>query len=208
VKSYTDARHCVLRELALDSRRIAGHRSISCSARLVDVGAGAVLIRGTAITDPQSGRLLFRTSGLWAMGHGFALSSLSAGGLTLHDLRTGETRELVWPSEIGLRDEATVEPKRWLVALSFSNPSRDPQVTDLWLLDPTHAALEHLPDMPAAVALKSSSMQWTSDGRLVILAHANGTDVIGVWRPGDNQIATRALQLPSRDSGSDSFVVW
>lgn len=36
----------------------------------------------------------------------------------------------------------------------------------------------HLPDMPAAVSLKFTSMSWTSDGRLVMLARTAGREVV------------------------------
>jgi hypothetical protein len=62
--------------------------------------------------------------------------------------------------------------------------------------------------MPAVVALKFTSMSWTTAGRLVILARTAGREVVGVWRPGQKRIAVRRLSLPARNSGSDSFVVW
>jgi hypothetical protein len=61
--------------------------------------------------------------------------------------------------------------------------------------------------MPAEVELKFTSMCWTRDGRLVILAETAGANVVAVWRPSDARIATRAVHLPLRKSGRDSFVV-
>ena len=78
-------------------------------------------------------------------------------------------------------------------------------------LDPSTGRLEQLLDMPADVALKFTSMSWTSDGRLVILAQTptrgpTSHDVIAVWRPGAKTLAIRSVRIPARDSGSDSFI--
>ncbi len=86
------------------------------------------------------------------------------------------------------------------------------QVTDVWLLDPATRHFRHLPDMPAAVQLKFTSMAWASDSRLVMLAQTSGPsgdrDLVAVWKPGQRQIALRLVRLPARNSGSDAFVVW
>ena len=217
LKRYRDARHCTLREVDLGGRLLRRPRSLACSTRLVDVGSGALLIHGTAVMNPVSGRRLLRTRGLWAIAGKVALTSESVGSLALTNLQSGARRELPWPSEIGRdggqggRDQAAVQPGAAAVALSFSDPAyqySSSQITDVWLLDPAVAGFSHLPDMPADVALKSTSMCWTRDGRLVILAETGGADVVAVWRPGDARIATRAVHLPQRNSGSDSFVVW
>jgi hypothetical protein len=68
--------------------------------------------------------------------------------------------------------------------------------------------LVQLPDVPAAVSLKFTSMHWTSDGRLVLLAETAEHTVVAVWRPGRKRIRVRPLRIPERNSGSDSFVVW
>jgi hypothetical protein len=130
------------------------------------------------------------------------------------DLRSGERWGLRYPSKIGGQggtDEAAVQRKGKLVALSFSDPAyqlSSTQVTDVWLLDPAMRRFRHLPDMPAAVSLKFTSMSWTSDGRLVILGETAQRDVVAVWQPGQKRIAVRRVRLPARNSGSDSFVVW
>jgi hypothetical protein len=208
LKSYRDARHCTLREVDLQGHSLRRPRSLPCSKRLVDVGSGALLILGTAVIDPVNGRRLLRTRGLWAIAGRFALSGESIGSFALTDLQSGARRELPWPSDSG-RDQAAVQPGAEAIALSFSDPAYSrSQITDLWLLDPTRGSFKHLPDMPAEVELKFTSMCWTRDGRLVILAETAGANVVAVWRPGDARIATRAVHLPLRKSGSDSFVVW
>jgi hypothetical protein len=81
------------------------------------------------------------------------------------------------------------------------------QVTDAWLVDAATGRTRHVPDMPAAVELKATSMRWVGD-RVVWLASVHQRDLIAVWRPGDAQLSVRSVRLPARDSGSDSFVAW
>jgi hypothetical protein len=67
--------------------------------------------------------------------------------------------------------------------------------------------------MPADVALKFTSMSWTSDGCLMILAQtptsgATSHDVIAIWHQGEKSLAVRPVHIPDRNSGSDSFIAW
>jgi hypothetical protein len=217
LKSYQDPRRCTLRQVDLSGRVLQRARSLPCSTRLVDVGSGALLVQGSSVIDPHTTRPLLSTRGLWAVANEFALCSASDGSLALIDLRSGERRQLVVPSEIGKdggqggRDEAAVQPNGTSIAVSFSDPAYEgsgTQVTDMWLLDPAAGEFKHLPDMPAEVPLKFTSMSWTRDGRLVILSESGRSEIVAVWRSGDERIATRAVRLPRRDSGSDSFLVW
>ncbi len=218
LKSFTDADDCTLRELSLDGSSRGAQRPVPCSTRLVDAGAGTLLLQGSSVVDPESGRVLLRTGGLWAIAGRFALTtSAPPGAFRLTDLRSGERWRLGWPSRIGGVtsqggiDDAAVRKNGKLVALSFSDPAYQgggTQVTDVWLLDPATRRFRHLPDMPAAVSLKFTSMTWTTDGRLVMLAETGGRNVVAVWRPGQSRIAVRPVRLPPRTSGSDSFVAW
>jgi hypothetical protein len=212
LKSYTPTRRCILREVALDGRQRRKPRPLPCSTHLVDSGGGALLIQGRSVVDPRTGRTVLRTGGVWAMSGHLALTSAgSRRPLTLTDLRSGGRWQLPWPSQIGGRDEAAVHAKGGLIALAFSDPAYEgsgTQVTDIWLLDPTTRRFQHLPDMPAAVSLKFTSMAWTPDGQLVMLAESARRHVVAVWRPGQERIAVRRVRPPVRNSGSDSFVVW
>jgi hypothetical protein len=217
VKSFINAHHCTLREVDLAGRHLRGPRPVPCSATLIDPGAGALLVEGRSVIDPASGRVLLRTSSLWAIAGQLALTfGEPLRPLTLTDLRTGTRRALRWPSQIGGPDQAAVDPSAKLIALSFSDPAyhaTGTQVTDVWLLDPSAGRWQQLPDMPADVALKFTSMSWTSDGRLVMLAQTPTSGpashvVIAVWRPGQKSLAVRSVQIPARDSGSDSFIAW
>ncbi len=217
VKSFIDAHHCTVREIDLAGRQLRGPRPVPCSAALIDPGAGALLVEGGSVIDPASGRVLLRSSSVWAIaGHLALTAGEPVHPLTLTDLRTGTRRALRWPSQIGGPDQAAVDPGAKLIALSFSDPAYQGtgvQVTDVWLLDPGAGRWQHLPGMPADVALKFTSMSWTSDGRLVMLAQTPtggpaSHDVITVWRPGQKSLAIRSVHIPARDSGSDSFIAW
>jgi hypothetical protein len=217
VKSFTGAHHCTVREIDLAGRHLRGPRPVPCPAALIDPGAGALLAEGRSVIDPASGRVLLRTSSLWAIaGHLALTAGEPMHPLSLTDLRAGTRRALRWPSLIGGTDEAAVDPSAKLIALSFSDPAyrgTGTQATDVWLLAPGTGRWQHLPGMPADVALKFTSMSWTSDGRLVMLAQTPTSgpashDVIAVWRPGQKSLAIRSVHIPARDSGSDSFIAW
>ena len=217
VKSFIDAHHCAVREIDLTGRHLRGPRPVPCSAALIDPGAGALLVEGRSVIDLASGRVLLRTSSLQAIAGTLALTAGEPmHPLSLTDLRAGTRRAVRWPSQIGGPDEAAVDPGAGLIALSFSDPSyrgTGIQVTDVWLLDPGTGRWQHLPGAPADVALKFTSMSWTSDGRLVMLAQTPTSgpashDVIAVWRPGQTSLAIRSVHIPARDSGSDSFIAW
>jgi hypothetical protein len=133
------------------------------------------------------------------------------GPLTITDLRGGAARRLSWPSVLAGGDEARVHPDGRLVAVGFGDPapSGGGQALDEWLLDTATGRWRHLPDLPANVYLKFTSMEWAGDGRLVFLAQSAGLgDLVATWRPGEPRIAVRRVELPERSGGSDSFVVW
>jgi hypothetical protein len=213
--SYMSTRRCVLSELTLAGRTIRSPRPVPCSAQLIDSGSGAILVNADTATDPATGRVLLHGSSLWAIADDYALSSDgSHGPLTLTDLRTGSSRHLAWPSPIGSTDQAVVDPQTGLIALDFADPAyggTGTQVTDTWPLNPKTGRFHHLPDMPAAVHLKFTSMAWTHDGRLVILAGTSGgttgQTLLAIWKPGQKQLRVRYLLLPTRISGSDSFTI-
>ncbi|MDQ3671970.1 MAG: hypothetical protein M3364_05975 [Actinomycetota bacterium] len=215
LKRYEDARSCSLSELLLDGSERQSPRPIPCSTRLVDSGSGAVLVEGKAILDPNTGESLLETPGLWAIAGDFAIATAGLRGpLTLTNIPRGDRWQLRYPSRIagqGGRDEAAVQRRSQLVALSFSDPAYQltgPQVTDLWVLDPATRKLRQLPDMPAAVSLKFTSTEWSSDGRLVILAKSDERHLVALWHPGWKRIKARPIRLPARNAGSDAFVAW
>jgi hypothetical protein len=210
------AHHCSLREISLRGQPLRQPRQVRCSSRLVAVGTGsAVLVTGRRMIAPDTGRTLRTGSWLWAIADGWALTSAgSQPPLRLLTLQGSAVRLLRWPSRIGATDDAVGEPGGRLIALDFGDPAfrqTSTQVMDAWLLDPVTARFRHLPDMPAAVALKATSMEWAPGRRLVILAavdRAGGRrNLVAVWRPGQRQFAVRTVRLPARNSGSDTFLV-
>lgn len=218
LKSFRAARHCTLRALWLDGRVRRRARSVSCSMRLVDFGTGALLAQRSSVVDPRTGQTLLRFGGILAIAGPFALTARPRPDrLGLTDLRTGKRWRLRSPSEVGGPrnqggiDGAEVDPRGKRIAITSSDPAWQgggTQVTDVWLLDPATRRFQHLPDMPAAVSLKFTSMSWTGDGQLVMLAETERRDVVAVWRPGQNRLAVRHVTIPERNGGSDSFVVW
>jgi hypothetical protein len=169
------------------------------------------------VIAPDTGRTLPHAPELWAIAGDHALSTgaNSRPPLTLTDLRTGTRRRLPWPSAIGSADQAIARPGGQLLALDFADPAyrlTGTQVTDVWLLDPATGRFRHAPGMPAAVHLKGESIAWAPGSRLVILAAPAGPTagggLVGVWTPGAEELRARAVKLPARTSGSDTFVAW
>jgi hypothetical protein len=215
LKSYLDKTHCALRKLGLDGRETQKPRAVSCSSHLVDSGSGAVLVDGDSIADVRTGETLITAHLLSAIAGDFAITADGdQAPISVTNLRTGERWRLRYPSRIGGQGGigyGGVDRDQRLVAIEFGDPAYQftgTQVTDVWMLNLEQRAVEHLPDMPAAVALKFTSMQWTTDGRLVFLAETNDRTVLAVWRPGQKRIRVRPLHIPARNSGSDSFVAW
>jgi hypothetical protein len=77
----------------------------------------------------------------------------------------------------------------------------------VWVLDLRSGRLVQVPGFPADVGLKLTSMAWTRDGRLVILAESGRRTVVAVWRPGRGRLALRSVRLPVRQGGSDTFAI-
>jgi hypothetical protein len=216
------AHGCGLREVSLSGSGLRRPRRVACGSQLLSVGADtAVVVHGHQVITPETGRTLLHAQSLWAIAGGHALTSTGSGPpLRLVSLGGGDGdgggagRSLRWPSRIGLTDQAVTAPGGRIIALDFADPAYrlgSTQVTDAWLLDPVTARLQHLPDMPAAVHLKFTSMAWASDRRLVMVAGPDGPGagrgLVVVWRPGQRQLALRAVHLPAQNSGSDAFVV-
>jgi hypothetical protein len=188
---------------------------VRCSPRIAAGGAaGLVLQEGNeeVLVDPAGGETLLRAERVLAVVDERALTSTGARNpLVLTDLESGIQTQVPWPSHLAYTAEVVVHPRRALVAVAFADPAykgTDAQVMDVWLLDPSTPRFQRLPDMPADVALKFTSMSWASDGRLVLLASTAGRDVVAVWKPGKARIAVRPVKLPARNSGSDTFVAW
>jgi hypothetical protein len=95
------------------------------------------------------------------------------------------------------------------VALSFAEPalSGGGQAMDVWILDTQTGELAQVPEKPAVVDLKFTSMEWTRDGRLVFLVQWNGESLVAVWRPGDAKLQVKRVRFPKRSGGGDTFAI-
>jgi hypothetical protein len=215
VKSYENSRHCSLREVALTGKQLRSATAIACSIDLIDAGGRPLLLERRSFSDPATGARWPRrpTEYPWVFTGRYVLTGEDDRlSLRLIDITDRDQVSLRYPGPLGWgMDVLAMQPGGALMALGFSTPalgSSGTQATDVWLFDPASRRLQHLPDMPAIVDLKFSSMAWTGDGRLVFLTRAAGRYVVAVWRPGQKRIAARPVQIPNRNSGSDTFVVW
>ncbi len=209
IKSFVDRRRCELRQVGLDGRLMRARRPFACASTLAPGGSLGLVVNRTRVLDPVTGRTVLRTR--WGVIAAAGRKLVLAGPgkqFTLTDGVTRSERRLRWPSVLTGIGGAAVDPRGRFVALGFADPAwqgGEKQALDVWLLDMQTGSLAQLPGMPAFVSLKATSMAWTDDGRLVLLAEAGGREVVAVWRPGQTQLALKALRLPKRDSGSDTF---
>jgi hypothetical protein len=208
--------HCRLQRVGFD-RRTTAARAIPCNWITAPAGSLGLVVGRTRVIDPLTGHtLLAERQGIIAVAGDHALI---AGGpayapgyrFTLMDTSTGSRRQFAWPSIVGEADAPAVDPRGRYIALAFADPSWHQsgwQVLDVWVLDTMTAKLTHVPGMPAYVSLKATSMQWTHDGRLVLLAENDGRDFVAAWRPGQRTLPIKLLRLPKRTGGSDSFALF
>jgi hypothetical protein len=213
IESRDGRSRCTLRRVALVGRTLRARRSVPCSTRTsVPVAASPNLVWSpTRVLDPRTGATAMETSlPIVAVAADELLLDGPGGGLTLLNARTGAERPLPWPSPHGALDTPAVDLTGRYVALAFANPSRTSpagQWSDIWLLDTATAELTQLPGMPAFVALKATSMVWTRNGGLVLLAESAERDLVAFWKPGQPRLAVKTVRLPERDGGSDTFAI-
>jgi hypothetical protein len=208
IKTFRRAR-CALRRVGLNGRPLGAARSFPCASTIYPGGSLGLVVNRTRVLDPRTGRTVLRVR--WGVLAAAGSSLVLAGPgrqFTVLNAATGAERRLRWPSILGGVDQPAVDPGGRFVALAFADPAyqgRGQQAMDVWLLDTKTANLTKLPDMPALVSLKRTSMAWSRDGRLVILAESAGKDVVAIWKPGRQRLAVRTVQLPDRAGGSDTF---
>lgn len=203
---------CLIRRVGLDGRRIGEARPVACGTTIESAGSIGLVYGSTRIVDPSTGRMLLRTpyGVLAAAGKRLVLAGPGT-AFTLLDTATGARQKLAWPSILHGLDTPSADYQSRFVALGFADPAwQGPspsslQAMDVWLFDTQTGALTHLPGMPAFVDLKFTSMEWTHDGRLVILGENGGKGFVAVWKPGAAKLQVKRLHLPRRTSGSDSF---
>lgn len=204
---------CTIRKVALDGRVLVRSRPFPCATTLESGGASALVVNRSVVIGPETGRVLFDASRgariVAATSHSILVVD-PANVLRLHDVGTGYVRELQWPSTLPGIGEGTLSPDGRFAVIAFGNPALNggpQQALDLWMLDTKTGAFTHLPDMPAIVSLKRTSMAWTDDRRLVLLANSRERDMIAIWAPGKRRLAVKRISMPQRTGGANSIAV-
>jgi hypothetical protein len=217
-----DARHCSLREVGLDGRPRRPARRVDCDTQpAADTDLGLLVpTKGprpdeplTALVESDNGHRLASYPVVHAVAGDLVLwggEELDQGPFTLTNRRTGVRHQIPRPSRVGQAGGGLLSPDRRLLAVEFADPAWDggpAQLMDVWLLDLRTRRWRQLPGMPMLAALKSTSMAWTEDGRLLLLGSFDQVgDTLAQWRPGQARLAVRRLRLPADRAGSDSFV--
>jgi len=216
VRQYVSRSHCRLQRIGLDGQ-VSFQNAIPCNWTFTPGGSLGLVANRSRIVDPRTGRTVTLTvDGVLAAAGRRLLTArpyrTTILGTRLHllDAATGAQRPVRWPSIVNQLDEPAVDPTGRWIAIGFGDPSwkfGPEQVLDVWVLDSRTGALTHVPGMPAFVHLKFTSMDWTADGRLVLLGEDDERGFVAVWRPGQPQLAIRNVQLPQRTGGSDAFAI-
>ena len=207
-----DAGHCTIRELDLDGRL---RRAIGQVRRRTDLIAElpvGLLVSSVGPLGRDAHSALLRPSGhVVQLGDPNAQPVvgnlvLSGAGrhtpLVLQDVGSGVSHRLSWPSKRGYSlAEVTGHPHGRLAVVRFAKFSPEHRL-DMWLLDTQTRRWEHLPGMPARIVPKATDVEWSADGRVVILSG----EALGVWRPGSPQLAVARVRPPEQPGSN--FVVW
>ncbi|HEX8135810.1 MAG TPA: hypothetical protein VF880_20555, partial [Actinomycetes bacterium] len=205
-----DPSHCTIGEVGLDGRRRAA-RPVPCATELVAELPAGLLVSyaaaggsdpSSAVLKPDGGRMRLRGPRPQPVVGDLVLSGANPSvPLVLTDVGSGVSRRLSWPSRPDYSlGEVTADPSGRLAVVEFANAAQ--QRLDLWLLDTATRRWRHLPEMPAPLSPKATHVQWTADGRVVLLARAE----IAVWRPGEPRFAVRQVKPPKQPDRR--FVLW
>jgi hypothetical protein len=193
-------RRCRLREVDLGGRDRRPPRRVPCAA-----GLGAETPLGRALAGYPEVHGVVGDLVLWGE------DEARAGPFTLTDRGSGARHRVARPTPHGRAGQGRASPDGRMLAVEFADLSWsrvEGQVSDVWLLDLRTRRWRRLPGMPLITAVKFMSMEWTGDGRLVLAGEFDRVgDAVAAWRPGQDHLAIRRLDLPE-PNGSDSFVVW
>jgi len=195
---------CLLVEVTLGGQRRGAARLTSCQTGLVaDVPAGLLTSSAGPLGRNAHGDLLRPDGEVIRFGDEYAqpvVGNLLLSGadrhtpLVLRDVSTGAARKLRWPSRPGYGlGQVDGQLQGQFAAIDFDKYSPVDRY-DLWLLDTRTGRWQHFPDMPAHAIPKTTDVQWTADGRVVILA----ANALGIWRPGDAHLAVRRVPPPKQ----------
>jgi hypothetical protein len=203
---------CAIRELGLEFRPRRAPVRVSCRTGLVAELPAGLLVEsvGPLGVDPHNALLepdgtLLRLSYDQAqpvVGNLVLTGADRRTPLVLHDVASGVTHRLSWPSgrRFSLR-QATGEPGGRLAAVDFATYSPEHRY-DLWLLATASRRWHHLPGMPARLVPKVTYVRWTGDGRAVIMSE----NLLAVWRPGEPRLAVSRVRRPKQ--AASGFVIW
>jgi hypothetical protein len=203
---------CTIRELDLDGGLRRPAREIGCRTDLIaELPAGLLLSSvgplgrdaHSALLEP-SGRLVrLGDPGMQPVVGNLVLSGADRRTpLVLRDVRSGAAQRLRWPSGRGYSfDQVTGDSSGRFAVVRFARFSPR-HLLDIWLLDTRTRRWEQLPGMPARIVPKATDVEWSADGRVVILSG----DALRDWRPGSPQLAVARVRA-AKQPGS-SFVVW
>jgi hypothetical protein len=210
--SRLDTSGCMIGQVGLDGRPRRAARQVGCRTGLVaELPAGLLVnVMGAGGRD-WHGALLRPDGAIVRVGDPQAqpvVGNLVLSGadrhtpLVLHDVATGASSRLRWPSrpDYGL-GEVTGESTGRLAIVEFAKYSPQHRV-DLWLLDTRTRRWQHLPGMPAPMVPKITTVRWTADGRMVLLAG----NLLAVWRPGQPRLAVGGVPPPRQPGGN--FLIW
>lgn len=206
------AGRCALREVRLDGRPRRAAKRVSCRTGLVAELPAGLLVNfagpgGTnehsALLRPDGRVVRFRDWQAQPVVGNLVLSGTDRRTpLLLHNMASGASHRLPWPARPDYRlGEVTGQPNGRLATIDFAQYSPVHRY-DLWLLDTTTRRWRHLPEMPARVVPKTTDVEWTRDGRAVVLAY----NALGVWRPGEARLAVRRVKAPKQPGVK--FVIW
>jgi hypothetical protein len=209
IKSFEIGSSCTLREVRLGGALVRFPQPFPCAWFVGPDTPRGLVVRRTRLVDPDT----FRTTRTFRWGVVAAAGAhlLLAGPgtkFTLLDTASAADGNLPWPSILGGRGDAVVDPSGRFIAIEFGDPAWSGgslQVLDVWVLDTRTGRLTELPGAPVFVLLKFTSMAWTDDGRLVLLGETGTRDFVAVWRPGEERLRVKSVMLPRRTSGSDTF---
>jgi hypothetical protein len=206
-----DATHCTISEVGLDGRRRRAARPVPCAIELVAELPAGLLVSyaaaggsdsSSAVLKPDGGRIRLRDPQPQPVAGDLVLSGADPSvPPVLTDVGSGASHRLSWPSRPDyFLGEVTADPSGRLAVVEFANAAQ--QQLDMWLLDTATRRWRHLPGMPAPLSPKATHVQWTADGRMVLLARAE----IAVWRPGEPRFAVRRVKPPRQPDRR--FVIW
>ncbi|MGW4469092.1 hypothetical protein ACWENQ_05400 [Nonomuraea sp. NPDC004354] len=205
---------CRLRPLDFRGRERGPVLPIACSrAPAQDTPQGLLSYAAqerARLLDRTTGEEVFAEERVHAVTRDLVLVS-RASRLSLVEPAAGRRTPLPSPVTGGSPSTAEVSPDGRLIALWFADPAwpGPRQYLDVQVLDVRARTWTRLPSMPVPASLKSTSMAWSRDGRLVLTGDFVTTDrvmpaetdyagFVAAWRPGEPRLSLRRLTLPPR----------